>query len=301
MEFSQKRTCFQKANSAAQDFIDLLKIDTEGHDFAVIQGALAMLQAKRIMAVVMEVSDKMNSDFWSASYGEHKAVFHETSNISEPNVKSVAKHMLNLGYYGFWLGTKRLVPLSGLCWHDSMEICGNPHGLLGSGICWFDIIFIQNTGYGTTIIDAIQADSLSASASSEAPSKAPSQTGRGMSPLSSNATLPTMSTMLAVRSNMSLSIPSGLSNEPDYAQACQREAWATLLSSGVNADWDTAKTYLLATLVLRDSVRKFETRMFIRTHCFKNPVFLQFPGKPEKPDFCQKRCVSSAQNPYLKP
>lgn len=259
-----------------------MKIDTEGHDFAVIQGALAMLQAKRIMAVVMEVSDKMNSDFWSASYGDHKAVFHETSKISEPNVKSVAKYMLNLGYYGFWLGTKRLIPLSGLCWHDSMEICGNPHGLLGSGICWFDIIFIQNTGYGTTIIDAIQADSLAASASSEAPSKAPSKTGRGVSLVSSNATLPTMSTMLALRSNMSLSIPSGLSNEPDYAQACQREAWATLLSSGVNADWDIAKTYLLATLVLRDSVRKFATQMFIRTHCFKNPVF-QFPGKPEKP------------------
>ena len=116
--------------------IDLLKIDTEGHDFTVVQGALSMLRAKEIMVVVMEVSDKMNPDFWGASYQGGKPVFH-SKHIAEPNVKSVWQFMLNLNYFGFWLGTKRLVPLSGACWDDRMEICGDPHGYLNSGICWF--------------------------------------------------------------------------------------------------------------------------------------------------------------------
>jgi hypothetical protein len=63
--------------------------------------------------------------------------------------------MLNLNYFGFWLGTKRLVPLSGACWDDRMEICGDPHGYLNSGICWFDIIFILNQGYGAKMINEI--------------------------------------------------------------------------------------------------------------------------------------------------
>ncbi|CAL1174062.1 unnamed protein product [Cladocopium goreaui] len=133
--------------------IDLLKIDTEGHDFTVVQGALSMLRAKEIMVVVMEVSDKMNPDFWGASYRGGKPVFHG-KHIAEPNVKSVWQFMLNLNYFGFWLGTKRLVPLSGACWDDRMEICGDPHGYLNSGICWFDIIFILNQGYGAKMINA---------------------------------------------------------------------------------------------------------------------------------------------------
>ena len=134
--------------------IDLLKIDTEGHDFTVVQGALSMLRAKEIMVVVMEVSDKMNPDFWGASYQGGKPVFH-SKHIAEPNVKSVWQFMLNLNYFGFWLGTKRLVPLSGACWDDRMEICGDPHGYLNSGICWFDIIFILNQGYGAKMINEI--------------------------------------------------------------------------------------------------------------------------------------------------
>jgi hypothetical protein len=47
------------------------------------------------------------------------------------------------------------VPLSGACWDDRMEICGDPHGYLNSGICWFDIIFILNQGYGAKMINEI--------------------------------------------------------------------------------------------------------------------------------------------------
>ena len=54
-------------------------------------------------------------------------------------------------------------------------------------------------------------------------------------------------------SSISVSDTTAINGNP-----CVREAWATLFSTGVTADWDTAKSYLLATLVLRNSVQKFE-------------------------------------------
>ena len=115
-----------------------------------------MLQRQDIMIVMMEVSDKMNPDFWRASYGDRKPVFHsDGKGIHEPSVKSIWQSMIDLGYFGFWLGTKRFVPLSGNCWDDGMEICGSPHALLQSGICWFDVVFILNRGYGSSVIQKL--------------------------------------------------------------------------------------------------------------------------------------------------
>ncbi|CAJ1340996.1 unnamed protein product [Effrenium voratum] len=39
---------------------------------------------------------------------------------------------------------------------------------------------------------------------------------------------------------------------------CEREAWGTLFSTGPGADWDVARMYFWATLVLRDSIQRFE-------------------------------------------
>lgn len=133
--------------------IDLLKIDTEGHDFAVIEGSLEMLRAKTITVVIIEVSDKMNPDFWQASYGDRQAHKHGSAEgVKTPNVKSIQTYMEALGYYGFWAGIKKMVPLTNECWDDSMEICGDPHTHMQSGICWFDAIFVLNQGYGSTIL-----------------------------------------------------------------------------------------------------------------------------------------------------
>ena len=147
-------TTYTRVHSLAH--IDLLKIDTEGHDFAVIEGALPLLQDGNVTVVVMEVSDKMNPDFWRASYGDRKTAEHP--GVKEPNVLSVQRYMEKLGYLGFWLGTRHLVPLSGTCWDNAMEICGLPHHLLGNGICWFDIVFILNKGYGRRLLHAALED-----------------------------------------------------------------------------------------------------------------------------------------------
>ena len=74
----------------------LLKIDTEGHDLEVLQGARSLLEAGDVAAIVFEVAGQMNPDFFRL-HKEQKRVDHRVS-LAEPTLESMVRWLGALGY-----------------------------------------------------------------------------------------------------------------------------------------------------------------------------------------------------------
>ena len=86
----------------------LLKIDTEGHDLEVLQGARALLERGVVAAIVFEIAGQMNPDFFQL----HKDAVHwmdpasraalvsakSQDELTEPTLHSMVRWLETLGY-----------------------------------------------------------------------------------------------------------------------------------------------------------------------------------------------------------
>ena len=78
----------------------LLKIDTEGHDLEVLQGARSLLETGDVAAIVFEVAGQMNPDFFRL----HKEQIRVDSRVTavtalaEPTLESMVRWLGALGY-----------------------------------------------------------------------------------------------------------------------------------------------------------------------------------------------------------
>lgn len=118
----------------------LLKIDTEGHDLEVLQGARSLLEAGDVAAIVFEVAGQMNPDFFRL-HKEQKRVDHRVS-LAEPTLESMVRWLGALGYESFLLGSRSLIPLSGSWWDKSFEVCWSRRDLS----CWYDVLALPRAG-----------------------------------------------------------------------------------------------------------------------------------------------------------
>eukprot|EP00928_Gymnodinium_smaydae_P088237 TRINITY_DN72348_c0_g1_i1.p1 TRINITY_DN72348_c0_g1~~TRINITY_DN72348_c0_g1_i1.p1 ORF type:complete len:688 (+),score=61.94 TRINITY_DN72348_c0_g1_i1:61-2124(+) len=83
--------------ASTSDKVFILKIDTEGHDVQVIKGSSSLLDQKRIIFVLFEVS-------------------------TNARIKEVAEFMRSKGYLCFMLTPKQLVPVDGKrWWYSNLE------------------------------------------------------------------------------------------------------------------------------------------------------------------------------------
>lgn len=83
--------------------MELLKIDVEGFELEVLQGARSMISAHRVTTIILEYSH-----FWDGK------------------LRSLAERMEFEGYDGYWLGSRGVVPFSGpemAWWHELYEVC----------------------------------------------------------------------------------------------------------------------------------------------------------------------------------
>ncbi|CAE7362402.1 unnamed protein product [Symbiodinium natans] len=106
--------------------IEVLKIDVEGSEWEVLQGAGALLAGGHVLCVVLEYSH-----FWS-----------------QMTLKGLARWMLEKGYDGYLVGSPHLVPVSGAgleWWHDLYEVCARPDSRIYRGLagwCWLNVAFV---------------------------------------------------------------------------------------------------------------------------------------------------------------
>ena len=124
------------------NFVNFLKIDTEGHDFYVLQGARKLIRERRVHVVIIEYSDKMNAAFWTASYGNRSVT--KPRDIQGPTLKKVVMQMRTFGYSAYLIGVNGGLLLTESVWDERFEFCSDPYNLgFGTGVCWADVAFIN--------------------------------------------------------------------------------------------------------------------------------------------------------------
>ncbi|CAE7211555.1 ttn-1 [Symbiodinium microadriaticum] len=101
--------------------LDILKVDVEGHEWQVLQGAKLALSTARIGLVIVEYGDKWSGDTSQAAR-EYMSKHHAAPQASaaEPTLNLVVRFMESMGYEGFFVGSKTAVPITGV---QFLEFC----------------------------------------------------------------------------------------------------------------------------------------------------------------------------------
>ncbi|CAE8615129.1 unnamed protein product [Polarella glacialis] len=129
--------------------IDVLKIDVEGLEWEVLQGAQSALTTGRIGLLILEYGDKWSPQIALSCKHFHSAFHSNPSDWpQEPTLRGVTRFLGSLGYDGYFIGTQTPVPISGDMWHDVYEVCRAPHRICYHGvgqICWLDVAFVHRS------------------------------------------------------------------------------------------------------------------------------------------------------------
>src|SRR5687767_13340583 len=81
--------------------VDMLFIDTEGHDPIILAGAESQLERRLVRCLAFE--------------------YHEMGEWRSHQLEDVVRRLDSIGYDCFLQGTDQLWPLSGACWHPGYE------------------------------------------------------------------------------------------------------------------------------------------------------------------------------------
>mmetsp|Transcript_92753 Transcript_92753/g.248064 ORF Transcript_92753/g.248064 Transcript_92753/m.248064 type:complete len:562 (+) Transcript_92753:562-2247(+) len=126
------------------EHIDILKIDTEGNDWNVIDGARDVIEGGLVGSVIVEYGGFWSRHTWEVS--NLASVPRQQEELMWPNLKGVVQWFWERGYEGYFMGTRQLIPIYGQFWHDWYEVCRAPHHVMYRGIfgwCWFDVVFVR--------------------------------------------------------------------------------------------------------------------------------------------------------------
>ena len=143
----------------------VLKVDVEGHEMAVLRGAMRAIAAGRVPVILLEYGDKMSPAIWDAmKRTKSDAVAAESPQaLAGPSLYSLQVWASELGYDTFLLGAVHrrplLVPVTGALWRDEYEVCRdksqkysadgriwrnfsawNPEW---SAVCWYDVALVH--------------------------------------------------------------------------------------------------------------------------------------------------------------
>merc|ERR1712110_746679 len=104
------------ADARRSEGVLLLKIDTEGHDWEVLQGAQQLLDAHQVAAITFEIAGQMNGAFFRI-HKEHASISNTAAFLrarsTEPNLQSLVRWLDERGFDSFFMGSRSLVPISG--------------------------------------------------------------------------------------------------------------------------------------------------------------------------------------------
>ena len=160
----------------AEGEVLVLKVDVEGHEVAVLDGARAALRAGRVHVILLEYGDKMAPQIYDAMKQPRVARAAAPTPQGIRGLHWLRGYADGYGYDVFLLGAARGVPVlvgvSGVLWDDDYEVCldkrskWSPDGKLyfnfsswspnWSAVCWYDLVLLRRTSplYAPLALDA---------------------------------------------------------------------------------------------------------------------------------------------------
>ena len=106
----------------------VLKVDVEGHEMAVLRGAMKAIAAGRVPVILLEYGDKMSPAIWDAMKRTKSAAAAAASPqaMEGSSLFSLQQWASELGYDTYLLGAAHrkpvLIPLTGPLWRDEYEV-----------------------------------------------------------------------------------------------------------------------------------------------------------------------------------
>ena len=107
----------------------ILKVDVEGHEMAVLQGAAAAIEAGNVPFILVEYGDKMSPAIWDAMKRWHSgaAAAPSPAELPGPSLYALQRWADARGYDAYLLGATHGAPvfvgLTGALWRDEYEVC----------------------------------------------------------------------------------------------------------------------------------------------------------------------------------
>lgn len=99
--YSDSSNSKSNSNTNTEDMVDILQIDTEGHDAEVLKSARRLIQGHRVRALIFE--------------------YHGYKPWADTMLKEVLLTITTHHMVCYYMGQKRLWPISNTCWHDRYE------------------------------------------------------------------------------------------------------------------------------------------------------------------------------------
>jgi len=146
----------------------LLKVDVEGHEMSVLQGATHAISKGLVPIILVEYGDKMSPAIWDAMKAPFKAEAAAPSpaELKGPSLYSLQKWGDSHGYDAFLLGALGssrsrpvMIGLTGDLWRDEYEVCRDKRQKWSSdgriwsnfsawnptwsAVCWYDVALIH--------------------------------------------------------------------------------------------------------------------------------------------------------------
>ena len=161
-----------KRRGLADREVLILKVDVEGHEMAVLRGAMRQISAGRVPIILLEYGDKMSPAIWDAMKrrGYGGAAAPSPQELQGPSLYRLQVWASEHGYDSYLLGSVHhrpiLIPLTGTQWRDEYEVCRDksakwsPNGRtwqnftawnpMWEAVCWYDIALVHRNPRSAT-------------------------------------------------------------------------------------------------------------------------------------------------------
>ena len=148
----------------SQHEILILKVDVEGHEMSVLQGAATAIEERRAPFILVEYGDKMSPAIWDAMKRPFSAAAAAPSSAAMPgpSLHSLQKWGDERGYDSFLLGAQGarpvLIGVTGALWREEYEVCRDKNQKFSNdgrmwknfsawnprweAVCWYDVALI---------------------------------------------------------------------------------------------------------------------------------------------------------------
>lgn len=132
--------------------VDVLKIDTEGWDWRVLQGLERTLSRGAVGMCIFEYGTLWNSEFMYQLDDLPPLNWTTSDELTGASLHKVVTSLYRRGYNVYLLGLPFALPLAeapgGLeHWHEAYEVCANtrtvPFNSMMGSRCWFDILAVR--------------------------------------------------------------------------------------------------------------------------------------------------------------
>ncbi len=142
----------------------ILKVDVEGHEMSVLNGAATAIREGRVPLILVEYGDKMSPAIWDAMKRPHSAAAAAptAAALPGPSLYSLQRWADERGYDTFLLGSAGhrpvLIGVTGTLWREEYEVCRDknqkfsPNGRdwknfsawnpYWAAVCWYDVALI---------------------------------------------------------------------------------------------------------------------------------------------------------------